>query len=342
MSGSVPGTPTRPAGVELAGTGIALPQREVTNAALESVMDTSDEWIAQRTGIRARRVSQAELGENTTALATAALRAALADAGVPAEQLDLVICATMTPDMPTPGVSAVAAHRVGATGAGAFDLSAACSGFVFALNTAHALISTGWYRTVALVGADRLTQFIEFTTRGRATAVLFGDAAGAVILRASDNPHQGLVAQTMHSDGGGARHLYIPTSPHDARDYGDDTGLPMGQLRMHGSSVFRFAVSTFPQLIADTLEQADLAPEDIDHYICHQSNLRILEAARERFGIPQEKLRVNIDRYGNTVAASVPLVFHELRSEGRIAPGELVMFLGFGAGLTWGSSLWRI
>ncbi len=332
----------RPAGVEIAGTGTALPDRELTNADLEKLMDTSDEWITQRTGIRARRIVTPENGENTTALATRALAAALQDAGLEGSELDLVVCATMTPDMPTPGVSAVAAHRVGATGAGAFDLSAACSGFVFSLNTAHALIAGGRYRNVAVIGADILSRFMEYTTRGRSTAVLFGDAGAAMILRASDDPHKNLIAQAMHADGGGAQHLYIPTFERDAQAYGDDTGLPMSQLRMHGPAVFRFAVGKFPQLIADTLERADLAPEDIDHFVCHQSNQRILESARERFGIPHEKLRVNINKYGNTVAASVPLVFHELRTEGRIKPGQLVMFLGFGAGLTWGSSLWRV
>lgn len=342
MNPSGPGSTVRPAGVEIVGSGAALPAREVTNADLESIMDTSDEWIAQRTGIRSRRVAQPDLGENTTGLATAALEAALADAGVPAEQLDLVICATMTPDMPTPGVSAVVAHRVGASRAGAFDLSAACSGFVYSLNTAYALIATGPYRTVGLVGADILTRFIEYSTRGRATAVLFGDAAGAMILRATDNPRVGLIAQAMHADGGGAKHLYIPVSPLEAREYHDESGLPLGQLRMQGSAVFRFAVSKFPQLIADTLDRAGLTHESVDHFVCHQSNMRILEAARERFGIPHEKLRVNIDRYGNTVAASMPLVFHELCSEGRIERGQRVMFLGFGAGLTWGSSLWQL
>ncbi len=329
-------------GVQILSSGVALPQRVVTNRDLESLMDTTDEWITKRTGIRQRYSVDPAKGENTRTLGLNAAKQAIERAGVTGPDLDLVIVATMTPDMPTPATAPLIAHALGTNDAGAFDLSAACSGFVFSLNTAAALIGSGAYSTVLVVGVDLLSRHVEFSTRGRSTSVLFGDAAGAVVMRRCTDPAKGLLAQAMCSDGGGATHLYIPCDKDNMLCEDDDPeAFPLDQLRMHGQQVFRFAVSKFPNLIAETLDAAGLGPNDIDHYVCHQSNARILEAARQRFDIPTEKLRVNIDRYGNTVAASIPLVFDELNTEHLIKPGQKVMFLGFGAGLTWGSSLWQ-
>ncbi|MCA9300190.1 MAG: ketoacyl-ACP synthase III, partial [Phycisphaerales bacterium] len=327
-------------GVRVCGTGSQAPSKVMTNADLEKVMDTSDEWIVQRTGIRERRLATRENGESTLTMATSALRKALDHARMSADELDLVILATMTPEMPCPASSNRLVAAIGAGNAGGFDVSAACCSFVFALNSAYALLRTGLYRTIGLVGADTLSKFMNYDDDGRSTAILFGDGAGAAILKVTDDTSKGLLAQQMHSDGERWSDLYIPMIAADRREEEPDARL--GTLQMNGRSVFRFAVSTFQELIADTLDDAGLTPDDIDHYVCHQSNARILGAARERFGIPEEKMCVNIDRYGNTVSASVPLVFDELMQQGRIKDGQRVMFVAFGGGLTWGSSLWQL
>lgn len=329
-------------GVRIAGSGRALPQRRLTNADLERLMDTSDEWIVQRTGIRSRHVADMAHGETTSVLAEQAVVAALRNAGISGEQVDLVIAATMTSEMPTPSVSARVAHAIGTNYAGAFDLNAACCGFVFGLNTAHALIRDGGYKTIVLIGADTITQHCSYCTRGRNTAVLFGDGAGAIVLTRDPDPSKGLIAQAMHADGGGWPDLYVPVREEQLPAGGDRDDVMVNVIAMNGRAVFKFAVGRFPDLIQQTLDKAGLEPGDVDVYVCHQSNARILQAARERFGLPEEKLYVNIDRFGNTVGASVPLCFDELREAGRIKPGQRVMFVGFGAGLTWGSSLWQM
>lgn len=329
-------------GLEIAGIGAALPSGRKTNADLEGLMDTSDEWIVQRTGIRERRVANYEAGDSTTSMAVGATRSALADAGLTPADLDLIVVATMTPDMPTPGVSSVLAERIGAGTIAAMDVNGACSGFVFALNTAASLMHTMGYRTVAVIGSDCLTRHVDYSTYGRGTAILFGDAAAGVILRATGNAGKGLITQSMHSDGAGARHLFVPITVHDFPEGHEFDERKLGVVQMNGGAVFKFAVKTFGDLIDETLQQANLRPDDVDHYICHQSNRRILDASRDRFGLAEDKLLINIDRYGNTVAASIPLALHELQAAGRIAEGQRIMFLAFGAGLTWGSSLWQI
>lgn len=334
--------PGRDFGVEIVSSGIALPERVVTNHDLESVMDTTHEWIVKRTGIHQRYTVDPAKGESTRTLGLAAAKRAVDNANLKGTDIDLVVAATMTPDMPTPPTGPMIAHGLGTNNAGAFDVNAACSGCVFSLNIAHALIQSGNYSNAVVVGVDILSRHVEFSTRGRSKSVLFGDAAAAVVMRRCDNPSKGIIAQAMASDGGGATHLYIPCHENNMLDENDDPNeCPLDQLRMHGPSVFKFAVTKFPNLIADTLDKAGLNPDQIDHYVCHQSNARILEAARQRFDIPSEKLRVNIGNYGNTVAASIPLVFNELKAENKVQPGQKVMFLGFGAGLTWGSSLWQ-
>ncbi len=329
-------------GIKIVGSGKALPRRAVTNKDLEALMETTDEWITQRTGIRQRYCVTPEEGESTRSLATDAAKATLANAGLDGVDIDMVIVATMTPDMPTPGTAPMVAEAIATKNAAALDIGAACSGFVFSLNSAAALVTTGMYRNILVIGVDLLSRHVEFSTRGRSASVLFGDGAAAVVVSRTEDRSKGLLAQVMASDGDGARHLYIPCDALNMLDAADDPdALPLKFLRMHGQNVFRFAVSKFPALIEQTLDIAGLQAADVDHYVCHQSNARILEAARQRFNIPEEKLRVNIDRYGNTVAASVPLVFNELMTENRIREGQRVMFLGFGAGLTWGSSLWQ-
>jgi 3-oxoacyl-[acyl-carrier-protein] synthase-3 len=329
-------------GVEIAGTGAALPSRRLTNADLERLMDTSDEWIVQRTGIRERRIIDPEKGESAFTLSSGALAGALADAGMAATDLDLVIVATMTAEMTCPPTSCRVVDRIGATRAGAFDLSAACCGFVYALNVAHDLIRGGSYRTVGVVGVDTLSINMDYSTAGRGTAIIFGDAAGAAVLRACDDPAKGILAQTIHADGAGWKDIYVPRCARDFPEGVTPDPSRHGYVQMNGAQVFKFAVGTFPALIEETLNLAGLTAAEVDMYVCHQSNARILTAARERFGIPPEKLYINIDRYGNTVAASVPLCLDELRKAGRVRPGQKVLFVAFGGGLTWGSSLWQL
>ncbi|MDX2114780.1 MAG: beta-ketoacyl-ACP synthase III [Planctomycetota bacterium] len=329
-------------GVRIAGTGSALPSRVVTNRDLEKVMDTSDEWIVQRTGIRERRVHDRDAGESAEALGAKALAAALADARTEASEVDLVIAATMTASMPTPSTACVISSELGCGSAGAFDINAACSGFVFALNMAHEFIRGGQARCVGIVGVDTITRHLEFSDFGRSVSVLFGDAAGAVVLRADDDPARGMLAQAMHADGGRAHHLYIPIRHDDRLDPTDTDDRQLGLVRMNGQAVFKFAVSKFPEVIEETLNKVRMAPDEVDLYVCHQANTRILDAARQRFGLSADRLPVNMERYGNTVAASVPLLFDELRKAGRVPEGGRVMFLAFGAGLTWGSSLWKL
>jgi 3-oxoacyl-[acyl-carrier-protein] synthase-3 len=328
--------------VEILGTGASLPVTKVTNQDLEKIMDTSDEWIVQRTGIHERRHHKEALGENTSHFAAEASRRAIQAAGLTPADIDLVMVATMTPDMPTPAVSCNVVHRLGAGTIPGIDINGACSGFVCTINMAHDLIRAGTYRTVVVVGADCITRHCDMSTHGRAVSVLFGDGAGAVVLRGGGPAGKGVLAQCMHSDGGGSRNLFIPSRMTDYPEVlaGDERKLH--HIQMNGQAVFKFAVSTFPRLIEETLEKAGVSAGEVDHFVCHQSNMRILGAARERFGIPEEKMLVNIGRYGNTVAASVPLIFDELTTSGRVHPGQKVMFLAFGAGLTWASSLWQV
>lgn len=329
-------------GVRIAGTGMALPSKVLDNQALTKLMDTTDEWIVQRTGIRCRRVIDTERGESTKTLAAAALSAALADARMNANELDLIICATMTPEMHCPATANMVADLVGCDRAGSFDITAACSGFVYGLNVAHDLIVGGAYRSIGVIGADTLSTLLDYSNAGRGTAIIFGDGAGAAVLRASDDTRQGILAQSMHADGKGWKDIYVPKL---ARDFPPGVACDasrMNKVFMNGSSVFKFAVGTFQELIQETLDKAGLQASDIDSFVCHQSNSRILESARERFGLAPEKLYINIDRYGNTVGASVPLCLHELRQAGRLRDGQRVMFLAFGGGLTWGSSLWQL
>jgi 3-oxoacyl-[acyl-carrier-protein] synthase-3 len=329
-------------GVRLAGTGSHLPSKVLSNKDLEAIMDTSDEWIVQRTGIRTRYVIDPARGESTATLSAEAVKKALAAARIAPTDVDLLLEATMTAEMECPSAACVVANLAGLSRAGAMDLNAACSGFVFGMNIAHDLIKCGSYSTIVVVGADTLSTLMNYSTAGRTTAIIFGDGAGAAVLRATDDASLGILAQAMHADGAGWKDIYVP---HLDRDFPPGTApdeAAKGYVHMNGSSVFKFAVSTFPELIAETLDKAHLTPADVDLYVCHQSNARILAAARERFGIPEERLYINIDRFGNTVGASVPLCLDELVRAGRIKPGMKVMFLAFGGGLTWGSSLWQM
>lgn len=305
-------------------------------------METTDEWIVQRTGIRERRIIDPSKRESTSTLSAEALRNALAAARLTPDDLDLIIVSTMTAEMPCPAAACLVANELEATNCGGFDLNAACSGFVFGLNVAHDLIRGGAYRTIGLIGADTLSIHMDYSTAGRGTAIIFGDAAGAVVVRATDDASKGLLAQAMRCDGPGWKDIYIPEAERDFPPGVACDPAKFGKVQMNGAAVFKFAVGTFSELIRETLEKAGLRADEVDMFVCHQSNSRILESARERFGIPKDRLYVNIDRVGNTVGASVPLCLDELVREGRVREGQKVMFVAFGGGLTWGSSLWQL
>ncbi|HED52811.1 MAG TPA: ketoacyl-ACP synthase III [Phycisphaerales bacterium] len=336
------GHPEGRCGIEIVGIGSFLPERVLTNHDLESMMDTSHEWIVKRTGIHQRHKADWENGETVLHLAKPALENTLADAGIEAKELDLVILATMSQEMSCPPTACRLVDMVGAGNAGAFDFSGACCGFVFATNVAYGLMQTGPYNTVAVIGGDTLTDIVEYNTRGRAAAILFGDAAAGVILKKTDDQSKGLLGQAMHSDGSRWAGLYIPNTKFDFAPGDEPDEEQFGLLQMNGASVFRFAVETFPQVIESTLEKAGVSPDEVDHYVCHQSNQRILSAARDRIGFSEDKMLVNIDKYGNTVAASVPLVLNDLHKAGKIKRGQKIMMVGLGGGLTWGTSLWQL
>lgn len=327
-------------GVEILGTGHHTPERVLTNHDLTTFMDTSDEWITQRTGIKERRICDPKKGESTTWLATRALQQAIDEAGIDPQEIDLLIVASVTGEMTCPATACRVADNVGATGCAAFDILAACSGFLYALNIASDMIRVGTHRTVAIIGCDVMSRVLDYTNRG--VCILFGDCGGAAILRASDDPEKGKIAGEMHADGSTWGDLFLPQSPLDTPPKEADQTSNMHTLQMKGREVYKFAVSIFAETITRTLEKAGVSVDDVDQFVCHQSNARALETMRKKFGIPDDKLHINIDRFGNCSAGSVPTVFNELRTMGKCQPGDLVMFVAFGGGLTWASTLWRM
>ena len=313
--------PSGACGVRLLGTGSAVPERRLTNADFARMMDTSDEWIKQRTGISERRVLDLRT-EGCSTLAQRALERALVGAGIKATELDFVIVATVTMEMTCPSVACRIAGAIGATNAAAFDLGAACSGFVYALNTAEAMSS-----------------IIDYTDRS--VSILFGDAAGCAIIQAVPDSTKGCIYQHMGADGSGWHALYIPRRQSDVPPEDADNPIRLGSLRMNGKEVFRFAVTKFKEVIEDAFKKTNLTPADVSQVICHQSNIRIIDSAREKLNIDPSKIYVNIDRYGNSSAGSVPLCLDELWRDGKITPGKPFMMVAFGGGLTWASSVWN-
>ena len=330
--------PSGACGVRILGTGSAVPERRLTNADFARMMDTSDEWIKQRTGISERRVLDLRT-EGCSTLAQRALERALVAAGIKATELDFVIVATVTMEMTCPSVACRIAGAIGATNAAAFDLGAACSGFVYALNTAEAMIRAGRARTIAVLGAEAMSSIIDYTDRS--VSILFGDAAGCAIIQAVPDSTQGCIYQHMGADGSGWHALYIPRRQSDVPAEDADNPIRLGSLRMNGKEVFRFAVTKFKEVIEDAFKKTNLTPADVSQVICHQSNIRIIDSAREKLNIDPSKIYVNIDRYGNSSAGSVPLCLDELWRDGKITPGKPFMMVAFGGGLTWASSVWN-
>jgi 3-oxoacyl-[acyl-carrier-protein] synthase III len=309
------------------GTGSYLPRNVVTNDDLAKRMDTSDEWIRARTGIRQRHI--AEPGQATSELALEASRAAIADAGIAPADIDLIIVATSTPDFIFPSTACLLQAKLGIKGGAAFDLQAVCSGFVYAIATADLFIRAGQHRCALVVGAEVFSRILDWNDRG--TCVLFGDGAGAVVLMAGDTP--GIMASSLHADGSYAGILATPGTICG----GKVTGDPF--LRMDGPAVFKFAVRVLDEVARETLAKCGQQVADIDWLIPHQANLRILESTAKRLGVATEKLVVTVDAHGNTSAASVPLALDAAVRDGRIRPGHKVMLQGVGGGFTWGAAL---
>lgn len=319
----------------ITGWGAYVPEQVLSNQDLERMVDTSDEWIVTRTGIRERRI--ASPAETTLQMATIAARRAVAIAGIDPLQLDLIVFATVTPDLLMPATASLLQAELGATRAGAFDLAAACSGFVYGLTVGAQFIATDAADTVLVVGADALTRWVDFTDRS--TCVLFGDGAGAVVLQAT-TAEEGVLSSVLGSDGTGAMHLYLD----GFRELLSANGtLPSKRpyMRMQGSEVFRFSVRVMGEAAIEAIARAGLRLDDIDLLIPHQANLRIIDAAAKRLGLPAEKVWVNLDRFGNTSAASVPICLAEAADAGALRPGMNLVLVAFGAGLSWAASVVR-
>lgn len=333
-----PARPAAPAGVRLSGTGVATPPRVVTNDDLSKIVETNDEWISKRTGIRQRNL--ADKDTTCRSLAAGALKQALDRSGLKPGELDMVILASLTPDMLCPTTAAQVIADVGAVPAAAVDINAACSGFVYGVNMATSLIATGFYKNVAVIGAEVLSSITDW--KDRSTCVLFGDGAGAAIFSATDDHSRGCLYQSMASNGNGWKDLYIPRNESQLPPEHDSFSGTYNTLQMNGKEVFKFAVTTLQGTIEKALAATGFTAHDLAAVVPHQSNARILESAREKLGISADKFIINIDRYGNTSAASVPICLHELVQQGKVKPGDLVLMVALGGGLTWASSLWRV
>jgi len=328
-----------PAGVAIAGTGMSVPPRTLTNADLEKMVDTSDEWIVQRTGIQTRQICQP--GDRTRDLAVAAVRQALDRAGLEPTDLDLLLCATMTPDMICPALSCQVVAELGGIPAGAMDINIACTGFVAGLTHGANAVMSGNFRNVAVIAAEMLTRIVDW--EDRSTCVLFGDAASAAILTASDDPDQGCYFQQMGSDGLRGQVLYVPEREEDIPESEKDNfSGKFGTLQMNGKAVYKFAVEKLAECVGDALDATGLTADDITMVVPHQSNIRMLKSAWKRLGFDESKIYMNIDRYGNTSAASVGICLHELAESGRVGPGDYVIFVAQGGGLSWGTCLWKL
>ena len=320
----------------IAGTGSYVPERIVPNSYFEQFVDTSDEWIVQRTGIKERRF--AAVDQASSDLAVEAGRKALQSSGVRPEDLDLVIVATLTPDYLLPSTACLVQDRLGAVNAGAFDMNGACTGFLTALHTSEAFIASGRARRVLVIGAEKLSNFVNF--QDRSSCIIFGDAAGAAVLTPLDECGQGeILKTTLGADGKGYDFIYIPAGGSRRPASAETVANREHFMRMRGRDVFRFAVTYMGEMVRKMIEGHD--PSEVTLVVPHQVNKRIIEAALERIEIPPERVMINIEKYGNSSAATVPLALDEALKAGRVEKGKLVVLVAFGAGLTWGGTLLR-
>lgn len=323
-------------GVGILGMGSYVPERVLTNRELESMVNTSDQWIVERSGIRERRI--AAPGQATSDLALEAAHKALKDANLKPEDVDLIIVATNTPDSLLPAVGCIVQDRLGAARAGAFDLLAGCTGFIYALSVAVQFINSGMYRHVLVIGAETLSRIVDWEDRN--TCVLFGDGAGAVVVGPVPGGY-GIMHTKLGSDGSGGHFLCLPAGGSRLPANRDTVDNKMHFVRMNGREVFKFAVRTCGDGSLEALEEAGLSVGKLDFLIPHQANIRIIEAAAKRLDLPMDRVLVNVDRYGNTSTASIPLALEEAVDHGKIKDGDNIVMTGFGAGLTWAVAVLR-
>jgi len=319
--------------ISITGIGAYAPEHVITNDDLSKMMDTSDEWIVERTGIHERRIAADD--QALSDLALPAARDALAQAGVDPETIDLVIVATVTPDMAFPSAGAIIADELGAPDAAAYDLSAGCTGFMYAVAQGHGMVAAGLASHALVVGGDVLSRILDWSDRG--TAVLFGDGAGAVVLeRVSEG---GFLGFELGADGSGGPQLYLPAGGSRSPATAETVAEHKHYVQMNGREVFKFATRVLVSSAEKVLAECGKTIDDVDVYIPHQANVRIIDHAAEKLGIPKEKIVVNVERYGNTSSGSIPLALVDAQAEGRLQEGALVLMTGMGAGLTWGSGL---
>ena len=315
------------------GTGSALPEQRVSNADLAERLDTSDEWIVERTGIRFRHIAGPH--ETTSTLAAAACRAALESAGIAAQDIDLIVLATATPDQTFPATATKVQAMLGIDDCVAFDVAAVCSGFLYAVQVADSMLRTGVHRRALVIGSETFSRILDW--EDRTTAVLFGDGAGAIVLEGQESEAEGgrgILATRLHADGRHNELLYV--------DGGPSTTGTVGKLRMKGREVFRHAVVNLASVLQESLDIAGLTPSAVDWVVPHQANARILEATSRKLGLPAEKVVVTVDRHANTSAASVPLALDTATRDGRIQPGQIVVLEAMGGGFTWGAAVLRM
>jgi len=327
--------PASPPSVVIQGTGSYLPSKKVTNEDLSRIVETSDEWIRTRTGIRERRF--AAEGETTSDMACAAAEQALDAAGIDRSEIDLVLVATMTPDMPFPSTACLVQSKLGLRNITAFDVQAACSGFVYGLSIAGSMIRSGHFRNALVIGSEKTSRILDF--EDRATCVLFGDGAGAAVLRQSGESGVGILGSTGGSDGSNPALLFQPGGGSAIPASEESVAARQHFLKMNGKEIFKLAVRVMGQASMEILERFGRGPADVDLVIPHQANMRIIDSLAKRLEIPMERFHNNLEFYGNTSAASVGIALDEAFRSGRIRSGDLVLLVAFGAGLTWASSL---
>ncbi|HWP96780.1 MAG TPA: beta-ketoacyl-ACP synthase III [Syntrophomonadaceae bacterium] len=322
--------------VQIKGVGYSLPSKILTNQDLERMVDTSDQWITERTGILERRI--AEPGTATSDYCYEAARMALEQAQITPDQLDLIIIGTTSPDMLFPSTACIVQERLQAWNAGAFDMEAGCTGFVYGMSVAEKFLLSPSYRNILVVGSDMCSRFVDYTDRD--TCIIFGDGAGAAVVSRGSDSH-GILSSYLGADGRGGKHLYMPGGGSAMPASAETVEQKQHFIKMNGQEIFKFATVIIEQVANRLLDQAGLTYEDVDIFVPHQANLRIIKAAMRRMNIPAEKTLINIQKYGNMSAACIPVALAEADREGILKPGQLVLMIAFGAGLTYGGILMR-
>ncbi len=328
-----------PISAKIIGIGAYTPAKVLTNADFETMVDTSDDWITSRTGIKRRHIV-GDSGEAASDLAIAAARDAIAQSNISPEEIDLILIGTVTPDMKTPSTAVIVQKALGAKNAAAMDINAACVGFLYGLTTAKAFIESGMYKTVLVVGVEVLTSITNY--QDRTTCVLFGDGAGAAVLRRDDNANTGILSAYIAADGSHTELLYVRAGGSRQKVTVENMNNGATGIYMNGSEIYKFAVRNMEDAAKRVIADAGVSPEDIDLVIPHQANIRIIDSLAKRLHVPDEKLFVNIQEYGNTSSASIGIAMVEAQQQGKMKKGDLVLLLSFGGGLVWGAILFRM